>query len=515
VAAGTPTEAELRAAVAADPRATGPAIALAEMLIGASRPQEALELAQPAAQTPLDQLKWWTARGQALKALGRLEEAADAYRRGTEVAPLSGVAEHNLAGVLGDDQRFAESEAATRRAFAKGLDAPETWLVHGRALMGLARLDEAEDAYGQAIRRRPAYAEAHADLAQLIWMRTQDAKAACAALDVAIAASPADPRLLLARAKLLEYAGDLNGAYATLAPALSRPGVDPGLHIVASQLLVHSDPAAALAEAERGYAGAPNDPLAAATLCQANLAVGRPDTAARIAQALRQRTPLDQHAIALLATAWRMLGDPRYGELYDYDRMVRSWRIDTPAGWPSLEAYLADLRVSLDRLHPLPGHPVGQSLRGGSQTLQGLERLDDPVVRAFFEAIDGPIRRHIEWLGTGGDPLRARAGGGYRFNGTWSARLRPGGFHTDHLHPKGWISSACYIALPGAVGRGREGWIKFGQPGVPTRPLLPAEHFIKPEPGLLVLFPSYMWHGTVPFTGDEPRLTIAFDLSPA
>ena len=28
----------------------------------------------------------------------------------------------------------------------------------------------------------------------------------------------------------------------------------------------------------------------------------------------------------------------------------------------------------------------------------------------------------------------------------------------------------------------------------------------------LVLFPSYMWHGTVPFAGDEPRLTVAFDL---
>jgi hypothetical protein len=29
-----------------------------------------------------------------------------------------------------------------------------------------------------------------------------------------------------------------------------------------------------------------------------------------------------------------------------------------------------------------------------------------------------------------------------------------------------------------------------------------------------VLFPSYMWHGTVPFDGQAPRLTIAFDLQP-
>jgi hypothetical protein len=43
---------------------------------------------------------------------------------------------------------------------------------------------------------------------------------------------------------------------------------------------------------------------------------------------------------------------------------------------------------------------------------------------------------------------------------------------------------------------------------------LQAEHWVQPKPGLLALFPSYMWHGTEPFGGTEPRLTIAFDLVP-
>jgi hypothetical protein len=29
-----------------------------------------------------------------------------------------------------------------------------------------------------------------------------------------------------------------------------------------------------------------------------------------------------------------------------------------------------------------------------------------------------------------------------------------------------------------------------------------------------VLFPSYLWHGTNPIRGEEPRLTIAFDCVP-
>ena len=41
------------------------------------------------------------------------------------------------------------------------------------------------------------------------------------------------------------------------------------------------------------------------------------------------------------------------------------------------------------------------------------------------------------------------------------------------------------------------------------------EHFVEPAAGMLVLFPSYMWHGTVPFATGAPRLTAAFDVVPA
>ena len=38
---------------------------------------------------------------------------------------------------------------------------------------------------------------------------------------------------------------------------------------------------------------------------------------------------------------------------------------------------------------------------------------------------------------------------------------------------------------------------------------------LQPQPGKLALFPSYQWHGTVPFDDPEPRLTIAFDMQPS
>ncbi len=103
---------------------------------------------------------------------------------------------------------------------------------------------------------------------------------------------------------------------------------------------------------------------------------------------------------------------------------------------------------------------------------------------------------------------------GWRIAGSWSVQLAPGGFHTNHVHPQGWLSSAYYVELPegvGAVEGDRAGWLKFGEPGMP-RPVCAPDHFVEPAAGRLVLFPSYLWHGTVPFTTGGRRLTAAFDV---
>jgi len=102
-----------------------------------------------------------------------------------------------------------------------------------------------------------------------------------------------------------------------------------------------------------------------------------------------------------------------------------------------------------------------------------------------------------------------------RYAGSWSSRLKDCGFHVNHIHPEGWISSCYYIAVPDAAKdeSARQGWIKFGEPGFDIA--LPIRRSIQPVPGRLVLFPSYMWHGTVVFHGAQSRTTIAFDAVPS
>ena len=75
-----------------------------------------------------------------------------------------------------------------------------------------------------------------------------------------------------------------------------------------------------------------------------------------------------------------------------------------------------------------------------------------------------------------------------------------------------------YARVPEIVGDAnaeKAGWIEFGQPSEEFhwswQPLLRA---IRPEPGLLVLYPSYFFHRTIAYDTDDTRISVAFDVLP-
>ena len=449
-------------------------------------------------------------RAEAQTTLGQPRAAIETFAELLDLVPSPAPVRHNMASLFTDLGEFPAAEREARAAIAGGLDAPEAWLVLGRALQGQDRHTEAEAAYREAIVRRPAFAEAHGHLANLVWMRTGDVQAAVSELSRALVRLPDAFDLLAARARVLEDAGESEAAYRDAAEAAARSG-NPWLELAAAQAALSVAPAQALRHADRAFAAGVRTPNAFVCLAEANLAVGRPERAVECAQAILGQDANHQRALCLLATAFRLLGDRRYEDLVDYDRMVRSFRLDTPGGWSSLDAFLVDLAMELAPLHGLSAHPVGQSLRGGTQTQQNLLEVRTPAVQALLRAFDEPIRRYIaadalpNW---GRSPH-------FRITGTWSVRLAPGGRHVSHMHPSGRISSACHIELPPAISTGRQGWLSFGEPDIPTAPALGAEHFVEPRCGHVVLFPSYLCHGTTPFAGPASRLTVAFDVAPA
>jgi Flp pilus assembly protein TadD len=431
--------------------------------------------------------------GFILHELGDATGCARELKEAVRLAPDDGAAWFALASIcfrLGDDE---QAEAATRKAMALGMDDAHAAAVLGRILGKQGRLEESEAAWRKAVGFNPASPQAQRELADLVWMRTGDLARARAALD----AAPQSAQIVAVTLRLLEAAGKDAAAYAYVADHAKR---DPSLHVLAARAALAVDPDAA----DTHLAAAPRDNsiARAKTEIETDLALGRTAQAITRAEVLRKARPNDQYATALLATAYRLAGDARYHALYDYDRLVRRYTIDAPTGWTSLDHYLDDLAAALERIHGPLTHPIGQSLRHGSQTMRNLADYPDPAIRALLGAVDAPIRQHIKAIGEVCD---------YKIASAWSVRLNGGGFHLNHVHPEGWLSSAFYVRLP-KVASGHEGWLQFGEPGPPTSPKLDADHLVQPQAGMLVLFPSYMWHGTVPFAGCEKRLTCAFDI---
>jgi predicted Zn-dependent protease len=448
----------------------------------------------------------------ALKAAGRLDEAALRYGEALAAKPSSGVAEHNLAACLGEAGRWDEAEPHIRKAFTKGVDAPETWLLLARCDQWRGRLDPADAAFREALRRRPDMFDAQRELAQLLWMRTGDAAAATAEVDRFLSTSPRHVPLLLVRAEVLASAGRADEAFALISPLATEMPNQPSLLVHAAQLATGLKlEAQALTLSDAAYRLSPTDLPVLIARSEALLAAGQAEPASHLAADMRRKWSTNQHAIALQATAWRMLGDQRYRRLCDYETMIGTAMLDTPTGWSSLEDYLADLAPALNDLHGFVEPPLSASLRHGSYAPDILHR-QHPALKALRQALDGPILRRLADMGSGDDPVRSRNRGAYTLQDMWSVQLKPKGHHADHVRPHGWLSGVCHIES--TPSRGREGWLRFGQPGLPAHPPLQAEHHVEPKPGMLVLFPSYMWQGASPGGGKKRELTIAFDIVP-
>ena len=217
-----------------------------------------------------------------------------------------------------------------------------------------------------------------------------------------------------------------------------------------------------------------------------------------------------------LSLAWRMIEDDRWAWLEGDDRFVAVHDFEeSDADW-SLVA------EKLRKLHFAKAEPLDQSVRNGTQTNGNLLLRVDPAIQRVKNVIEKAVTEYVNNLPTrtAAHPFLVQKGKHARISGSWSVRLTEKGYHADHFHSEGWISSALYIVVPSNINdpkhvnsgvESHPGWLSLGE----CRELVPSLsplRLIEPKRARLVLFPSFMWHGTRPFSSGE-RLTIAFDVA--
>src|SRR5690606_30538282 len=122
---------------------------------------------------------------------------------------------------------------------------------------------------------------------------------------------------------------------------------------------------------------------------------------------------------------------------------------------------LPDLADALRRIHRAKAAPFDQTLRGGSQTEGVLLSRAEISIKSLRSALEDAVSGYIAALPppAAGHPFLSPPRANPYLAGSWSVLLRGAGFHINHVHPDGWISSAFYVDLPSidAPGQGHAG----------------------------------------------------------
>ena len=169
---------------------------------------------------------------------------------------------------------------------------------------------------------------------------------------------------------------------------------------------------------------------------------------------------------------------------------------------------------TIDELHKIKTswEPIGKTTKKGFQSFDNL--FEDPIGRlkdlktiVIFELASYYLKFKNEncsyikkW------PTKKNIKG-------WHVILKQQGYQNPHIHANGWLSGVIYLKVVPHLGK-NEGAIELGLNGElysdPNSPKV----IHQPKVGDIIMFPSSLHHKTIPFTAEEDRISIAFDLIP-
>lgn len=364
--------------------------------------------------------------------------------------------------------------ALARSALARAPDNPSLHLTLARALTGAGELDEAEAVLSRALARLPDHEALYEELAFVLARRGEvEAALACARGRDSPWASPFAFKLLIRQGRRAE-ASSLEAAVAAARPA------DPDL-----------------------------------LESRARLCRGDPEKLLRLCEDVLGHDGGAAHALYYKALALAQLGrSEEAAALMGLDRFLSIAPLPAPPGFGGEEAFRDSVRGEILANPSLHRDPAGHATRFGLRT-RTFPAAGDRAAAALVGAIRAAIGAYAGALSGDHPFVRARP---LRATLTqWALVFRGAGHQLPHHHPGCWLTGVYYVSAhrddprpedpyPGKIRiGGLPDWV--GEP--PPWPVLE----IEPEPGTLLLFPSYVPHETVPPGEGAERISVAFDVA--
>lgn len=413
----------------------------------------------------------------------RADEALAVLQRAAQAAPQSAPVHANLARAAFQCGVPELARIAAARAVECDPARSSNWSLLGSAMKELDRLDEAIGAFERAVQLAPQDIEPAFNLA------------ICEGLAGRPAASAARLEALAARA----------------------PNVAEVWQALANAHAANGQVDAALPAYRKALALQPSLTSAAVNLGVTLLEAGRvPEADTTLRRALAS-APGDTAVLAAVGVLATRTGADDARTLFAFDPLLDAG----PFGHPASFASDIDFHAALEQdvlAHPtLAADPANKTTRNGRQS-SNLATVQDGALGAFVAHLREHLPRRLDALDaayrTLGHPAAGSRPARWRLN-LWSTVLHRGGHQEPHLHPSGWLSGVFYLRSPAAPD-GPAGWIEFGPaPAALAGDAVQPSRLLPPTQGMLLTFPSYLYHRTVPHAEDGLRISLAFDVTPA
>mgnify|MGYP000904998824 FL=1 len=438
---------------------------------------------------------------------GRLPEAENIYQQILQSEPNHPTALH-LLGVIA--HQVGKNDVAVdliTRAIAIDPDLAEAHSNLGTALRDLGKLEEAVTSYHKALALKPDYADAHNNLGNAL-KDLGKPEEAVASYHKALALKP----------DLAEAHNNLGNALRDLGkPEEAISSYQKALALKPDYVNAHNNLGLALRELGRledalQIFESIDTPECYAHVLECLFALGEYDKFYEKQTASARNNEISTHVAAINAFASHQLN--RSNPHPFCPTPLKFVRVYEPLdGVDDADGFLRDLMDDLQSREAI-WEPPGKTTRHGFQTMSNLFKKPYGRLVELDRIIKDTIENYrFEFSSENCDFIRL-------FPKTltlsgWFIRLIKGGHQTEHIHSGAWLSGIFYLQMPKCTDQ-EEGSIELGLWGY-DYPILNKsypKHRFYPKNGGLILFPSSLFHRTIPFHSDEERMSIAFDLRP-
>ncbi len=225
----------------------------------------------------------------------------------------------------------------------------------------------------------------------------------------------------------------------------------------------------------------------------------------------------DQRALAYFAI--NKLAQKKQNEVSEFlgvGTLVKEYIFDPAGDYSDIESFNNEFERDIKNHSLLRKEPKGLAARNGyltddlftdkTKSIILFKKLLMQKINEYIDSLPDDMQHHM---------LKHKT---HEFEiSSWATWVKGDGFIDKHIHEESWISGAYYCRVPKITDKSltKQGYFEYGCIPDDIEITIDKERgYIKPVEGKLIIFPSYLYHQTIPHESPDDRISIAFDLTP-